>query len=68
MEIDNLTVKDVKNKIKSIRMTYRFELNSILKASGAGAELFDKLIDFKNDTNLDVLPKENRENKVLKSY
>lgn len=40
MDIDSLTLTDIKNKIKSIRTTYKVELNKILKAnkSGAGVE------------------------------
>lgn len=40
MEIDTLTINDIKNKIKSIRTTYRVELNKLLKAnkSGTGTE------------------------------
>ncbi|KAJ8913067.1 hypothetical protein NQ315_006568 [Exocentrus adspersus] len=37
MEIESLTINDIKNKIKSIRTTYKVELNKILKANKSGA-------------------------------
>lgn len=59
MQDHNITVKDVKNKIKGLRSTYHQELNKIKKSKSSGAGTSDvykptlkwfEEMDFLNDT------------------
>lgn len=75
MQIEGLTITDVKNKIKSIRTTYKTELNKILKANKSGAGTDDlykpKLFWFEQaDTFLRSVsvPRESQSNLVSNNY